>query len=108
MLLSANSLDGRIAEEAKDPSRVVPKAIANATTFTYVIGFLFNLVLVLCMGDPVELVNSASGQPVSSSISARSLHDILTLSSPHRSPNCSSTPWAAPRPSSSPSADSSS
>ncbi|KAL2021350.1 hypothetical protein VTK56DRAFT_7215 [Thermocarpiscus australiensis] len=54
----------RIAEEAKDPSRVVPKAIASASTSTYVIGFLFNLVLVLCMGDPRELVASASGQPV--------------------------------------------
>ncbi|KAK4156625.1 amino acid/polyamine transporter I [Chaetomidium leptoderma] len=54
----------RIAEEAKDPSRVVPKAIANATTFTYAIGFVFNLVLVICMGNPLELVDSPSGQPV--------------------------------------------
>ncbi|KAK4456983.1 amino acid/polyamine transporter I [Cladorrhinum samala] len=54
----------RIAEEAKDPSRVVPKAIAHATTFTYIIGFLLNLVLVICMGDPLELVKSQSGQPV--------------------------------------------
>jgi amino acid transporter len=42
----------------------VPRAIAHATTFTYLIGFAFNLVLVICMGDPVALVNSASGQPV--------------------------------------------
>jgi len=55
----------RIAEEAKDPSRVVPKAIASAITFTYVIGFVFNLVLVLCMGDPRDLLASPSGQPVS-------------------------------------------
>jgi amino acid transporter len=54
----------RIAEESKDPSRVIPKAIANATTFTYVIGFLFNLVLVLCMGNPLDLIHSPSGQPV--------------------------------------------
>ncbi|KAM7200200.1 amino acid permease [Naviculisporaceae sp. PSN 640] len=63
IMTSADST-ARIAEEAKDPSRVVPKAIANATTFTFVIGFLFNLVLVLCMGDPRKLVDSASGQPV--------------------------------------------
>ena len=55
----------RIAEESKDPSRVIPKAIANATTFTYIIGFLFNLVLVLCMGNPLDLIHSPSGQPVS-------------------------------------------
>jgi len=64
IMTSADST-ARIAEEAKDPSRVVPKAIANATTFTYIIGFLFNLVLVLCMGNPLDLINSRSGQPVS-------------------------------------------
>ncbi|KAK4236314.1 amino acid/polyamine transporter I [Achaetomium macrosporum] len=55
----------RIAEEAKDPARVVPKAIANATTFTFLTGLLFNLVLVLCMGDPVSLLHTPSGQAVS-------------------------------------------
>ncbi|KAK0734546.1 amino acid/polyamine transporter I [Lasiosphaeria miniovina] len=63
IMTSADST-ARIAEEAKDPARIVPKAIANATTFTYVVGFLFNLVLVLCMGDPLDLINSPSGQPV--------------------------------------------
>ncbi|KAK4184701.1 putative amino-acid permease [Podospora australis] len=63
IMTSADST-ARIAEEAKDPSRIVPKAIANASTFTYIIGFVFNLVLVLCMGDPLELVKSPSGQPV--------------------------------------------
>lgn len=63
IMTSADST-ARIAEEAKDPARIVPKAIANATTFTYIIGFLFNLVLVICMGDPLELVQSLSGQPV--------------------------------------------
>ncbi|KAM7214816.1 amino acid permease 2 [Rhypophila decipiens] len=63
IMTSADST-ARIAEEAKNPSRVVPQAIANATIFTYVIGFLFNLVLVICMGDPRDLINSASGQPV--------------------------------------------
>ncbi|KAK0624851.1 amino acid permease 2 [Bombardia bombarda] len=63
IMTSADST-ARIAEEAKDPSRVIPKAIANATTFTYITGFLFNLVLVLCMGDPLDLIHSPSGQPV--------------------------------------------
>ncbi|KAG7292763.1 Amino-acid permease 2 [Staphylotrichum longicolle] len=55
----------RIAEEAKDPARVVPRAIAHATTSTYLIGLAFNLVLVLCMGpDPAALARTASGQPV--------------------------------------------
>ncbi|GAB1310715.1 polyamine transporter tpo5 [Madurella fahalii] len=63
IMTSADST-ARIAEEAKNPSLVVPKAIAHATTFTYVVGFLFNLILVLCMGDPRGLLASASGQPV--------------------------------------------
>ncbi|KAK0657033.1 amino acid permease 2 [Cercophora newfieldiana] len=63
IMTSADST-ARIAEESKDPSRVIPKAIANATTFTYFIGFLFNLVLVLCMGNPLDLIHSPSGQPV--------------------------------------------
>lgn len=53
-----------IAEEAKDPSRVVPKAIALALGFTYVVGWLFNVVLVFCMGDPAEILASPIGQPV--------------------------------------------
>ncbi|CAK7243576.1 MAG: polyamine transporter tpo5 [Sporothrix thermara] len=53
-----------IAEEAKDPARVVPKAIALALTFTYIVGWLFNIVLVFCMGDPNEILASRIGQPV--------------------------------------------
>ncbi|KAK3360235.1 amino acid permease [Lasiosphaeria hispida] len=53
-----------IAEEAKDPARIVPKAIALALAFTYVVGWLYNIVLVLCMGDPAEILASPIGQPV--------------------------------------------
>lgn len=53
-----------IAEEAKDPARVVPKAIVFALTFTYVVGWLFNIVLVFCMGDRDEILSSVIGQPV--------------------------------------------
>ncbi|KAK3685428.1 amino acid permease [Podospora appendiculata] len=53
-----------IAEEAKDPARIVPKAIALALSFTYVVGWLFNLVLVFCMGDPAEILASPIFQPV--------------------------------------------
>ncbi|KAH6650410.1 amino acid/polyamine transporter I [Chaetomium tenue] len=54
----------RIAEEAKDPGRVIPRAIAHASTVTYIIGLAFNLILVICMGDPLTLITSPSGQPV--------------------------------------------
>jgi len=53
-----------IAEEVKDPARVVPKAIASALSFTYVAGWLFNIVLVFCMGDPSVILASEVGQPV--------------------------------------------
>lgn len=53
-----------IAEEAKDPARTVPRAIVLALTFTFVVGWLFNIVLVFCMGDPEEILASPIGQPV--------------------------------------------
>ncbi|EFX04269.1 amino acid permease [Grosmannia clavigera kw1407] len=53
-----------IAEEAKDPARTVPRAIVLALTFTFVVGWLFNIVLVFCMGDPAEILASPIGQPV--------------------------------------------
>ncbi|KAK0740477.1 amino acid permease [Schizothecium vesticola] len=55
---------GHIAEETKDPSRVVPIAITSASVFTYVVGFLYNVALAYCMGDPRELLNSPTGLPV--------------------------------------------
>jgi amino acid transporter len=54
-----------IAEEAKNPAVVVPRAIASALTFTYVVGWLFNIVLVFCMGDPAIILDSPIAQPVS-------------------------------------------
>ncbi|ORY68703.1 amino acid permease [Pseudomassariella vexata] len=53
-----------IAEEAKNPETIVPKAISTALTFTYVVGWLFNIVLVFCMGDPAEILASPIAQPV--------------------------------------------
>ncbi|ETS82118.1 Amino-acid permease 2 [Pestalotiopsis fici W106-1] len=53
-----------IAEEAKNPAMVVPKAISTALTFTYVVGWLFNIVLVFCMGDPATILSSPIAQPV--------------------------------------------
>jgi amino acid transporter len=43
---------------------VVPKSIAFALTFTYLVGWVFNIILVLCMGDPAEILASPIGQPV--------------------------------------------
>lgn len=42
----------------------MPRAIALALTFTYVVGWVFNVILVLCMGDPAPLLASPIGQPV--------------------------------------------
>lgn len=35
-----------------------------AMLFTYVAGFLFNIVLCFCMGDPAEILGTSIGQPV--------------------------------------------
>ena len=44
----------------------IPRAISVASLSTYILGFAFNLALVLCMGPggPVPLLSSPSGQPV--------------------------------------------
>ncbi|KAK5257309.1 polyamine transporter tpo5, partial [Exophiala xenobiotica] len=41
-----------------------PWAISLAMLFTYVLGWLFNIVLCFCMGDPAELLASPIYQPV--------------------------------------------
>ena len=61
-----------IAEETKNPAITVPTAISSALGFTYVVGWLFNIVLAFCMGpldltsdDPSQnILASAVGQPV--------------------------------------------
>ncbi|EGS18970.1 uncharacterized protein CTHT_0055870 [Thermochaetoides thermophila DSM 1495] len=65
IMTSADST-ARIAEEAKSPALTIPRAIFVASLSTYILGFVFNLVLVLCMGPggPFPLLNSPSGQPV--------------------------------------------
>ncbi|KAF3354929.1 hypothetical protein VdG1_07133 [Verticillium dahliae VDG1] len=55
---------GHIAEETKNPSRVIPTAITSAAAFTYIVGFLYNIVLVFTMGDPVVLAATSTGMPV--------------------------------------------
>ncbi len=42
----------------------MPRAIVYANIFTYISGWLFNIVLVFCMGDPQELLSSPVGKPV--------------------------------------------
>ncbi|KAI1620020.1 amino acid permease-domain-containing protein [Exophiala viscosa] len=53
-----------ITEEIKQPELKAPWAISIAMACTYVLGFLFNIVLVFCMGDPTELLSSPIEQPV--------------------------------------------
>ncbi|OQD70401.1 hypothetical protein PENDEC_c024G02449 [Penicillium decumbens] len=53
-----------ITEEMSDPEHKAPWAISLAMLFTYVAGFLFNIVLCFCMGDPNAILNSEMAQPV--------------------------------------------
>jgi amino acid transporter len=54
-----------IAEETKNPSTVVPWAITTAALFTYIAGFLYNLVLAFSLGNPAEVLQTPTGMPVS-------------------------------------------
>lgn len=53
-----------ITEEISEPEIKAPWAISGAMLFTYVAGFLFNIVLCFCMGDPAEILASPIYQPV--------------------------------------------
>ena len=53
-----------ICEEMKRPAVIAPWAISLAMAFTYGIGFLYNIVLAFCMGDPALIMNET--QPVAS------------------------------------------
>jgi len=53
-----------ITEEISNPEIKAPWAISLAMAFTYVAGFLFNIVLCFCMGDPAEILASPIVQPV--------------------------------------------
>lgn len=48
----------------RDPEVKAPWAISLAMAFTYVAGFLFNIVLCFVMGDPAEILASPIAQPV--------------------------------------------
>ena len=53
-----------IAEEIDKPEVKAPWAIFSAMALTYVVGWLFTIVLAFTMGDPVEVLASDLGQPV--------------------------------------------
>jgi amino acid permease (GABA permease) len=53
-----------ITEEISQPEVKAPWAISLAMLFTYVAGFLFNIVLCFCMGDPAVILASPIVQPV--------------------------------------------
>jgi amino acid transporter len=53
-----------ITEEISNPEIKAPFAIFWAMAFTYIAGFLFNIVLAFCMGDPAEILASPIAQPV--------------------------------------------
>jgi amino acid permease (GABA permease) len=53
-----------ITEEISEPEIKAPWAISLAMLFTYLAGFLFNIVLCFCMGDPAAILASPIYQPV--------------------------------------------
>ncbi|TID23482.1 putative amino acid permease protein [Venturia nashicola] len=53
-----------ITEEISEPEIKAPWAISLAMAFTYIAGFLFNIVLGFCSGDLTEILASGFGQPV--------------------------------------------
>ncbi|PSR80932.1 amino acid permease [Coniella lustricola] len=56
-----------IAEETKNPAITVPTAISSALGFTYVVGFLFNIVLAFCMG-PLDLSSDDPSRNILASV----------------------------------------
>ena len=48
----------------RDPEVKAPWAISLAMAFTYIAGFLFNIVLCFVMGDPTKILESLIAQPV--------------------------------------------
>lgn len=53
-----------IGARIDEPEKKAPWAISMAMLFTYLAGFLYNIVLVFRMGDPAELLGSTLAQPV--------------------------------------------
>lgn len=53
-----------ITEEIRNPEIKAPWAISMAMLFTYLAGFLFNIVLCFVMGDPDAILESQIEQPV--------------------------------------------
>ncbi|EKD15768.1 uncharacterized protein L3040_003127 [Drepanopeziza brunnea f. sp. 'multigermtubi'] len=53
-----------ITEEIDEPEVKAPWAISAAMLFTYVAGFLFNIVLCFCMGEPADVLGTVTFQPV--------------------------------------------
>ena len=63
-LTSIPDATAHITEEMRDPEIKAPWAISLAMTFTYVGGFLYNIVLCFVMGEPAEILASPMAQPV--------------------------------------------
>ena len=53
-----------ITEEIEEPEIKAPWAISTAMLFTYLAGFVFNIVLCFTMGDPAKILASPIEQPV--------------------------------------------
>jgi len=53
-----------ITEEISEPEIKAPWAISMAMLFTYLAGFLFNIVLCFCMGSVTDILGNKINQPV--------------------------------------------
>jgi amino acid permease (GABA permease) len=97
-----------ICEEMSHPEIKAPWAISTAMGFTYIVGILFNIVLVFCMGDPAEILNSPVAQPVAQifynvlgkgggifyAVAAFLIMNFVAITAIHA---CSRTAWAFAR-----------
>ncbi|KAL9105544.1 MAG: hypothetical protein Q9227_009288 [Pyrenula ochraceoflavens] len=68
-----------ITEEINQPEIKAPWAISLAMLFTYVVGFLFNIVLCFCMGNPLDILG-ISDNPPKASVMAQPVAQIFYTS----------------------------
>ncbi|KAL8901353.1 MAG: hypothetical protein Q9207_005232, partial [Kuettlingeria erythrocarpa] len=61
-----------ISEEILNPEVRAPRSIVLAMSFTYLAGFVFNIVLCFVMGDMAGILSSPAAQPV-----AQILYNVL-------------------------------
>lgn len=72
ILTQREQATAHIAEEIQEPEKKAAWAISLAMAFTYIVGWLFTIVLCFVMGNPTHDINSPFLQPV-----AQIFYDVL-------------------------------